>query len=166
MTTVIIPWSSFVSELDDILKQNLTEKKMKNFKKTAAALLVMAVLMTGAANGQKPIPERAFSKVEITNLVNGLNSENTGLKKSAVYMAGKYKVNEAVETLTEMLFEEKDPAVRLLVARALYEIGNLEGMLAVYELSKTDKNVKVRAMSKALFEDYVPQTNAAYTLTK
>jgi hypothetical protein len=139
---------------------------MKTLTKTAAALLVLTVLMTGAAQGQKPVPEKIFTKTEITNLVNALNSDNTGLMKSAVYMAGKYKVNEAVETLTEMLFDEKDPAVRLLIARSLYEIGDFDGMQAVYELSKTDKNVKVRAMSRAMFEDYLPQTNSAYSITR
>ena len=140
---------------------------MKTYKRTAAALLIMAVLMTGAVAAQNPAPaEKKFSKTEITNLLNGLNSENTGLMKSSVYMAGKYRVSEAVKTLTSLLAEEKDPAVRLLIARALYEIGDYDGMMAVYELSRSDKDVKVRNISRALYNDFAPDTENVYSIVR
>jgi HEAT repeat protein len=130
---------------------------MKNYTtKTAAALtfLVMVMLMTNVLNAQNPAAKALFSKNEITSLVNGINSENEGLKKSSIYFAGKYKVYETVDALTALLENEKDPAVRLLTTKALFEIGDTKGMKVVYELSMTDENVKVRRMCKALYEVY------------
>ncbi len=140
---------------------------MKTYKRTAAALLVMAVLMTATVTAQNPVPaEKKFSRTEVTNLLNGMKSENTGLMKSSIFMAGKYRVSEAVETLTELLADEKDPAVRLLIARALYEIGDFDGMTAVYELSKKDKDAKVRNISRALYNDYAPDTENEFTISR
>jgi HEAT repeat protein len=128
----------------------------KNTTKTAAALtfLLMVMLMTTTLNAQNPIAKTLFSANEISSLVNGINSDNEGLKKSSIYFAGKYKVYEAVDALTALLENEKDASVRLLTTKALFEIGDYKGMKAVYELSKVDEDLKVRRICKALYEVY------------
>jgi hypothetical protein len=140
---------------------------MKTYRTAAAAFLMLALLMTGTVTAQNPVPaEKKFSKLEVTNLLNGIKSKNTGLMKSSIYMAGKYRVTEAVKSLTALLKEEKDPAVRLLIARVLYQIGDYDGMNAVYELSKNDKDSKVRNISRALYLDFAPGMENVYTIAR
>lgn len=88
------------------------------------------------------------------NLLVGINSHNDGLRKSSIYYAGKYKVVEAVETLSEQLEKEKDPGTRILIALSLYSIGSPEGMTVVLNSAKEDADPRVRRMCGEIYENY------------
>jgi hypothetical protein len=93
-------------------------------------------------------------KHSIENLIAGINSDNEGLRKSSIYFAGKYKLPETVDALVEQLFSESNPSNRILIARALYEIGERDGIEAVKHISQTDSNKKVRRISSLICKEY------------
>ena len=119
-----------------------------------AILLVIAlsadVSLQAQSNKYKNVTENS-----IKTLKQGIKSDNTGLKKSCIYMAGFYKIDEAVEVLTEQLSEEKDPGTKILIALSLYNIGNPEGLEAIKKLAGKDSNSEVRRMSTILYKDYI-----------
>jgi len=117
-------------------------------------MLTAAVLFA-----QEPKSQTNFAKNDIANLVNGINSENTGLKRSAVYMAGKYGVYETTDALIEKLKSEKSAKDRILIALALYKIGNQKGYEAVKELAKYDYDAKVRKISNAICDAFEVEEN-------
>ena len=53
-----------------------------------------------------------------------IKSDNNGLRKSGIYLAGKHSVSEVSETLVEQLDVETDPSLRILIIRVLYIIDN------------------------------------------
>ena len=58
----------------------------------------------------------------VKNYLRGITSDNTGLRKSCITFAGKYKISEAIDTLTDQLNIENDPEIHKLISNALFEI--------------------------------------------
>jgi len=88
----------------------------------------------------------------LANLNTAIKSENSGLRKSAIYLAGKHSIEEVSETLLEQLELEENPSIRILITRVLYIIGNNEYVSEIYELASKDSNLKVRRMATAIYE--------------
>jgi HEAT repeat protein len=130
------------------MKKNLNTIIKRNF---ALLLTVMLVVLTMNmyAQGDKVKSEKP-NETAIKNLITAINSDNEGLRRSAVYFAGKYKVKETVNSLAEILKKEKDPNNRVLIALALFEIGDEEGINAVKKLAENDEDLYVRRMSLAI----------------
>ena len=123
---------------------------------TLAILLVIAlsaeVSLRAQSNKYKNITENS-----IETLKQGIKSDNTGLRKSSIYMAGFYKIDEAVDILTGQLLVEKDPGIKILIALSLYNIGNPEGVEAIRKLAVKDSNSEVRRMSTILYKEYIAE---------
>ena len=137
-------------------------------KQTAAALALTLLLVTGInlnlfaqPNSISNVTNNLYA---LDNLKSGINSENDGVRKSSIYLAGKYRVAEVVTCLVERLGKEDEPSVRLLIAYSLYEIKDSEGMKAVKELSIKDNNIKVNRMSSNLYDAYLNNRSTAAAL--
>lgn len=133
---------------------------MKSVKNNLVKLLTVTVLFTllfstASFSQTNSIKDLTDHKYALENLTTGINSDNAGVRKSAVYFAGKYKIEELVSVLADRLDNENDPSVRLLIAYSLYEINDAEGMKAVKELSLSDVDAKVKRMSKNLYDEYL-----------
>ncbi len=88
----------------------------------------------------------------IGNIKNAIQSNNPGLRKSGIYFAGKYAVEEVSETLLDQLKKEEDPSLRVLIVRVLYINGNYEYMDEIYKVALNDKNIAVRQMASAIYD--------------
>jgi len=89
--------------------------------------VLLALVLTGSVYAQKnSINDLTSNKYALQNLVAGIQSDNTGVKRSAIYFAGKYRVAEAEDALIAQLKEEEDPSTRILIALVLYEMGSEE----------------------------------------
>lgn len=127
----------------------------QNFKHIAAIYLlsIFVLLLSSKLIAQEPSNVIfALSENALANLNTAIKSENTGLRKSAIYFVGKYSIDEASEILLEQLDLEKDPSIRILITRVLYIIGNDKFMDNIYRLASVDENVKVRKMATAIYE--------------
>ena len=142
---------------------------MKSLKNKSVVVVTLTVLLTmvlsfNAAAQPNSISNITKNKYALDNLKVGINSENIGVRKSAVYFSGKYKISELVDCLVERLEKENEASIRLLIAYSLYEIKDTEGMKAVKELSLLDKDAKVKRMSNNLYKEYLENTSTTAAL--
>lgn len=124
------------------------------------AMLLAVLMLTTLVKAQNA--ENSYSKESVKTLVNGINSGNDGLTRSSIYIAGKYRVSEAVDALIEKMAEAKNPDTRILIVLSLYEIRDPKGMEAVKALSLNDISEKVRNMSAMIYAEYLKNSDFGY----
>jgi HEAT repeat protein len=129
------------------------------------AVLLAAVLTSSGYAQKNSIKDVTPNKHALENLVAGIHSDNTGVKRSAIYFAGKYRIAESEEALIAQLKEENDPSTRILIALVLYEMGSEEGLLEVKDLSLNDKDAKVRRMATQIYTEYLVNDLSNSSLT-
>ena len=88
----------------------------------------------------------------IKNFNNGISSDNPGLRKSAIILAGKYNVTESGESLLKQLKVESQSFNRIEIIRSLYLMGNDEYMHEIDLVSKTDPDLNVREFASAIYK--------------
>ena len=118
-------------------------------------VLLAAVLMGNGFAQKNSIKDVTDSKYALENLVVGIQSDNTGLKRSSIYFAGKYRIAETEDALIAQLKAEKNPSTRILIALVLYEMGSEKGLLEVKNQSLTDEDAKVRRMCLQIYNEYL-----------
>jgi HEAT repeat protein len=119
------------------------------------AVLLMALLIGSGYAQKNSIKDVTPNKHALENLVAGIHSDNTGVKRSAIYFAGKYRIAEAEDALITQLKQENDPSTRILIALVLYEMGSEEGLLEVKDLSLNDEDLKVRRMASQIYNEHL-----------
>ena len=87
----------------------------------------------------------------ISNLKNAITSDNPGLRKSGIYLAGKHSVEEVSATLLEQLDKENVTELKILIMRVLYIIDEHDHMDDIYSIALNDENEKVRRMASAIY---------------
>jgi HEAT repeat protein len=120
------------------------------------AVTFFALLFTTVLNAQKTITKSELKqKRMIGNLLNGINSDNEGLKRSAIYYAGKYKVDEAVDALVEQLEAETSTENKYLISLSLYLIGDNKGIEAVKKVAAFDNDPRAKRLAAAVYYEYL-----------
>ncbi len=127
---------------------------MKAHLTKTVLVLVIGLLLTNSIFAQNSLSEFTKNKYALDNLIMGIHSDNEGVRKSAIYFAGKYKVLESAEVLIEQLKKEENPGIKVLIALALFEMESKEGLDAVRKLSKNDESVRVRNMATFIYNEY------------
>ena len=129
------------------------ETKLNGLK--AVVYILITIFLATTVNAQENFLEKLPNKERaIQNLVLGIESDNSGLKRSSIYFAGKYRVTEAVNELIEVLNKEKDTEIRKVTALVLYKIGDQKGLNAVKKLAETDEDNRVRNLCAAITVAY------------
>lgn len=126
----------------------------KKFNSVVTATVFMAIFLLSANSFAQETKNVILSLNDqsIGNLKNAIQSNNPGLRKSGIYFAGKYAVEELTETLLQQLNEENEPNLRVLMIRVLYIIGNYEYMDEIYKLALNDENIGVRRIASAIYD--------------
>ena len=119
----------------------------------ALSLIFVATVgeLTAQPNSIKNITDNKYA---LENLIEGIKSDNNGVKRSSIYFAGKYRIAEAEETLIEQLRKEQTPENRILIALVLYKLQSEEGLLAVKNMAVSDTDEEVRRMSTHIYNEY------------
>ena len=140
---------------------------MKRNMNLTAAVLLTVTLTAGTLAYAKSISTDPVmkGKTAIENLKNGIKSDNTGLKKSAIYFAGYYRVSETVPALTEVVKSENEPGTRILIALVLYRIGDEKGINLVRDMAVKDRNPEVRRMCTCIYNAYKSGNSDEFALT-
>jgi HEAT repeat protein len=133
----------------------MTRTENNLIKTTLLALFVLLFLASALLAEELDDIVGKNKERAIVNLINGIKSPNTGLMKSSVYFAGKYRVKDAVPALLERLNDVEDASTKVLISLALYLIGDKEGIEAIYNLARFDKNEKVRRICRAIYVEYI-----------
>jgi hypothetical protein len=118
-------------------------------------IIVVFVVVSNSSAQSNSIKDITKNKYALDNLIAGIKSENCGIKRSAIYFAGKYKINEVKDVLFEQLNSENEACVRILIALVLYELGEFKGLLAVKNSIETDENLKSRRMATQIYYNYL-----------
>jgi len=121
-------------------------------------MVLFLLLIAPSIFAQNAVPSD-FNQKCIANLNVGIQSENKGLRTSSVYLSGFYSLKECVPTLVEQLSKEKNPNVKILIALALYKIGDEKGIAAVKNLAMNDNNPEVKRMGKAILAEFSNERN-------
>ncbi len=101
------------------------------------------------------------NKYALDNLIAGLKSENCGIKRNAIYLAGKYRIKEVKYVLLNQLKSENEPCTRILIALVLYEMGYSDGLLSVNELVQPNEDEKERRMATQTYYEYMKNDDQA-----
>jgi len=119
---------------------------MKNIAKLSLAL-VLTVLLTSALLAY-PVGDK--EKEYDQYLIKSLQDENVGIRSSAAQLIGERKVAEAVEPLMKMLTTEENTSTRIVIAIALYQIGDQKALPTLKKVAVKDKNRTVRHVVTAI----------------
>ena len=118
--------------------------------------IVLALLITASTFGfNGGITERTVNENTVKTLLEGLESENLGLKTSCAYMIGELKLTEAIIPLMRVLREDESEKVRISAALALYKIGTPMSIYAVKQASKYDSSERVVKLAYGFYNEFL-----------
>lgn len=123
---------------------------MKN-RRFNLIVLVLLVFATSLLAG----PNKASREIIEQNYIEGINSENLGLKVSSAYYLGEMKSQKAVIPLMAILREDHSDGARLAAALALIKIGDARGVYMVKRTIDFNDREKVRKLAKHLYSAYL-----------
>ncbi len=86
-------------------------------------------------------------------LINALKDDNHGIRTSAAQLLGERRVEAAVKPLLKMLRAEKKYACRIIVAKALFDIGDKRALPELKKVAKLDRNKTVRRVVTAIVNE-------------
>ena len=103
-----------------------------------------------------PVRKNAVNRnLVITNLINGINSDNQGLRMSSAYFLGEMKSDEAVIPLMNILKSDDNEESRIMAALSLIKIGDSRGVYAVKQAIKYDESERVNKLCLNFYRDYI-----------
>jgi hypothetical protein len=115
-----------------------------------------------AQEGTK-LPSRITEADIIDNLLEGINSENVGLKVSCIYYLGERKADKAVIPLMGILKSKTSDDIRIVAALSLFKIGDGRGIYAIKQRREFDESEQVKRMCDIFYNMYLQEQA---TLTK
>lgn len=95
--------------------------------------------------------------VVVKSLLQGIFSDNYGLRTSAAYQIGELQLSEAVIPLMRMLRNESHEEARIMAALSLYKIGDARGIFAVKQAIRFDESLRVSKMCERLYSAYLTE---------
>jgi hypothetical protein len=123
-------------------------------------LTLTILFLTFIAIGTLDISAKPKLKVKITentvsSLIEGLNSDNLGLKSSCAYMIGELQLSKAVIPLMRILHQDENDEMRIAAALALYKIGSPIAIQAVKQSIRFDESERVSKLCASFYSEYL-----------
>jgi hypothetical protein len=117
---------------------------------------MVLVIAVSASAGDKTLfgSTEKYDRAEAT-LLQGLASDNEGLRESAAYMLGELKSDKAVIPLMGILRCESCSTGRVVAALALCRIGDPRGVYAVKQAVQFDDDAAVQQRCAYFYNEYV-----------
>ncbi len=114
-------------------------------------LLMVAFTSQSFSQIRDHISSEAYAKY-VGNLQNGINSDNVGLKISAIQFTGIYQITENSSLLVKKYKEEKDPKIKSLIAISLFMLGDSEALTKIEFDEKSILNNKSLSMLAEMYK--------------
>jgi len=134
---------------------------MKNLVTVITALILIITLTTAAFADEKSTKKSEYTQNTISSLIEGLNSENRGLKTSCAYLLGELNVTEGIIPLMRLLRNDESEEVRICAALALYKIGTPISIFAVKQAIRFDESERVSKLAAKFYYDYLRSNQRA-----
>lgn len=112
---------------------------LKVFAKYLTAVVLLLVLAANTTSAQANCPKNSIETLKL-----GVEEGNEGVMRTCVYFAGKYKIAEIVPSLSKRFNQEKDTKNKILIALALYSIGNEESFEVISAAAAKEHDLKVK----------------------
>ena len=88
---------------------------------TIMALFLMSCSFQPQTYSHQPVE---LPDIAIVNILNGIQSDNYGVKMSCIYFAGKYKIMEVSQDLVEVMKNSDNDELCQMLVWSLYQIGD------------------------------------------
>lgn len=124
-------------------------------KLTLTILLLIIIAITTTDISAKPKVKAKITDNTIASLVEGLNSENIGLRSSSAYMIGELQLSSAVIPLLRILHQDENEEMRIAAALALYKIGSPIAIHAVKQSIRFDDSERVSKLCASFYHEYL-----------
>jgi HEAT repeat protein len=125
-------------------------------------VLLVAVVAAAGANDKVQVAPRVTKDLIVTNLMQGLCTQNKGVRESAAFMLGEQKAIAGVVPLMKMLRDCDEESSRIVAALSLARIGDPRGTYAVKQAARFDKSQKVRTLCAWFYNQYVQAGSFAF----
>jgi len=122
------------------------------------ALTILFLTIIAIATLDASVIPKAKVKITqntVSSLIEGLNSENLGLKSSSAYMIGELQLSKAVIPLMKILREDESDEMRIAAALALYKIGTPIAIHAVKQSIRFDDSERVSKLCANFYSEYL-----------
>jgi len=131
-------------------------------KRTKILFSVSLTILLFTQTLSQEIDEKNFPQKEncIRTLIQGLNSDNPGLKAGCIYMFGKLCCDRGVVNLLDILHSDPSEDLRILAALSLYKINDSRGMYAIKQAIRFDKSERVRRLCEGFYKAYLLDKNS------
>jgi len=122
-----------------------------------SVFLVLVITVTSFGSIKpNPVKKDAMNRdAVITNLMNGIQSENQGLRISSSYFLGELKSGEAVIPLMRILKSDDNEESRIMAALSLLKIEDSRGLYAIKQAVNFDSSERVKKMCAIFYRDYL-----------
>ncbi len=138
-------------------------KRLSNLKSVLAAGALFSLVLVNGANAQSENKNVSVKeKNHIQNLVNGINSGNEGLKRSATYLAGKYKIKNVAADLKSALEKEENFNTKMLMLHSLYRIDEKKAAEAAVYIVNNDEDKRMREIAALLYLDFTNKSSERF----
>ena len=120
-----------------------------NASRKDSKVLLFTVLVLFAMSSFLNSQTHIVQKIElpdcaIQSILQGIKSQNEGVRKSCIYFAGKYKVLEASDCLVEELTNLDDSELSSMLVGSLFQIGNDSCCKELQTIVKNHDSEKLR----------------------
>lgn len=131
-------------------------------KKMLTTVSVVLLVLLSMQNGfaQSSENHARFKKQSLQNLEMGITSQNDGVRKSSIYLAGKYRIAELIPVLYRQLLQEKDTFNKRLILLSIYQVGDYSAINKACCEGLKDTTHSVRHLSAAMLLE-IQNTNLA-----
>ena len=130
-------------------------------KRTGILFSVSLTMLLFTQTLSQEIDEKNFPQKEncISTLIQGLNSDNPGLRAGCIYMFGKLCCDRSVVALLNILHSDPSEELRILAALSLYKINDSRGIYAIKQAIRFDKSERVRRLCETFYKAYLQDKN-------
>ncbi len=119
----------------------------------AVSLLLLSIV-SAFAQEDRIIGATPLTKESTDNYLTDLKSDNLGVRVSAAYFVGEYKIESAIIPLMKMLNSEKTEEARIIAALSLIKIGTGKAVYAVKQAATMDNSERVRNLCIKFYNSY------------
>ncbi len=93
----------------------------------------------------------------IKTLMQGLVTDNLGLRAGCAFMLGEIRCDKSVVKLLDLLHNGKTEELRILAALSLYKIGDSRGIYAIKQTIRFDDSERVSRMCRIFYRAHLQE---------
>jgi hypothetical protein len=128
---------------------------MNKVKLTALIFLLFLFTISAKASNKSSLSNKSYDAA-IVNLLEGLKSDNFGLKTASAFYLGELKSSEAVIPLMRLVSnDDEDIRVRIMAALSLYKIGDGRGIYRLQRIAKFCEDCRLKDLSEKFYLSYM-----------